>query len=67
MGKESTLLLFTPWKSQTDSEQQEANKQQGQDRLLLFTPWQSQNGAKIIIGCCCLPPDRVKLAVNSKK
>ena len=30
-------------------------------------PLKSQNGAKIIMGCCCLPPDRVKLAVNSKK
>ena len=29
------LLLFTPWQSQTDSEQQ------GQDGLVLFSPWQS--------------------------
>ena len=29
---------------------------------LLFTPWKSQNG-----DYCCLPPDRVKLTVNSKK
>ena len=35
-----------------------------ESRLLLFTP---ENGAKVIMGCCCLPPDRVKLAVNSKK
>ena len=41
----------------------------GHKGLLLFTPlpWKSQNGAKIIMDCCCLPPDRVKLAVNSKK
>ena len=39
----------------------------GHNGLLLFTPWKSQNGAKIIMGCCCLPLDRVKLAVNSKK
>ena len=61
------LLLFTSWKSQTSSEQQERNKQQGQNGLLLFTPWKSQNGAKVIMGCCCLPPDRLKLAVNRKK
>ena len=72
-GKESRLLLFTPWKSQTNSEQQEKNKQQGQNRprvkmsFCYLPPWKSQNGAKVIMGCCSLPPDRVKLAVNSKK
>ena len=102
-------MLFIPWQSQTNSEQQERNKQQGQngprvkigfcclppdrvkptvnskketnsrvkmdkeskwamsqDRLLLFTPWKSQNGRKVIMSCCCLPPDRVKLIVNSR-
>ena len=49
------LLLFNPWQSQTISEQQERNKQQG------------QNGAKVKMGFSSLPPDRVKLAVNSKK
>ena len=39
----------------------------GHNGLLSFTPWKSQNETKIIMGCCCLPPDRVKLAVNSKK
>ena len=93
------LLLFTPWQSETSSEQQEINKQQGQNGqrvkmgsviyplkkskwgLLLFTPWQSQtdseqqernkqqgqNGPKVKMGFCSLPPDRVKLAVKSKK
>ena len=69
------LLLFTPWQSQTNSEQQ------GQNGLLLFTPWlsqtnskqqkrnkqQGQNGQTVKMGFCYLPPDRVKLAVNSKK
>ena len=62
MGKESKwgkgrygLLLFTPWQSETSSEQQERNKQQG------------QNGPRVKMGFCFLPPDRVKLAVNSKK
>ena len=49
------LLLFTPWHSETNSEQQERNKQQG------------QNGPRVKMGFCPLPPDRVKLAVNSKK
>ena len=67
MGKESKwakgqdgLLFFTPWQSQTNSEQQERNKQQGQNG-------QSQNGPRVKMGFCSLPPDRVKLAVNSKK
>ena len=34
---------------------------------VIYPPWKSQNGSKVIMGCCCLPPDRVKLAVNSKK
>ena len=49
MGKESRLLLFTPWKSQTNSEQQVRNKQQG------------QNGPRVKMGFCYLPPDRVKM------
>ena len=69
------LLLFTPWQSQTSSEQQ------GQDGFVLFSPWQSQtnseqqernkqqgqNWPRVKTGFCSLPPDRVKLAVNSKK
>ena len=39
----------------------------GQGGLLLFTPRQSQNGKRFKMGCCCLPFDRVNLAVNSKK
>ena len=72
------LLFFTPWQSKTSSEQQENTNSRvkmgkkskwakGHDGLLLFTPLKESNEAKIIIGCCCLPPDRVKLAVNSKK
>ena len=41
--------------SQTSSEQQERNKQQG------------QNGKRVKMGFCYLPPERVKLTVNSKK
>ena len=71
MGKESRLLLFTPWKSQTNSEQQERNNGQNGQRVKMgccYLPlWKSHNGAKVLMGCCCLPPDRVKLAVNSKK
>ena len=40
------LLFFTPWQSQTSSEQQEKDKQQGQNgpRVnMVFTPWTSQN------------------------
>ena len=40
---------------------------QGQGGLLLFTPRQSQNGKMFKKGCCCLPLDKVNLAVNSKK
>ena len=47
------LLLFTPWKSQ--------------DGLLMFTSWKSQNGPRVKVGFCYLPPDRVNLAVKSKK
>ena len=56
------LLLFTPWQSQTNSEQQARKKQTAGSKWA-----KSQNGAKVIMGCCCLPPDRVKQAVNSKK
>ena len=38
----------------------------GQDGLLLFTPWKSQYGTKVIMSCWFLPPDRVKLIVNSR-
>ena len=38
----------------------------GQHGFPLFTSWKSQNGTKVIMSCCCLPPDRVKLIVNSK-
>ena len=44
----------------------ESKLAKSQDRLLLFTFWKSQNGTKVIMSCCCLPPDRVKLIVNSR-
>ena len=62
------LLLFTPWQSETCSEQQEINKQQGQNGQRVtemgfcYFPLKESKW-----GCCCLPPDRVKLMVNSKK
>ena len=49
------LLLFTPWKSRTNNEQQERNT------------WQSQNGPSFKMGYCCLPPERVELTVNCKE
>ena len=33
----------------------------GQDELLLLPP------ERVKMGCCCLPPDRVKLTMNNKK
>ena len=45
------LLLFTPWQSETSSEQQERNKQQG------------QNGQRVKMGFCYLPPERVKMGL----
>ena len=62
------LLLFTPWQSETCSEQEEINKQQGQNGQRVtemgfcYFPLKESKW-----GCCCLPPDRVKLMVNSKK
>ena len=67
------LLLFTPWQSQPNSEQQ------GQNGLLLFTPWlsqtnseqqernkqQGQNGPRVKMGFCYLPPERVKMGQRS--
>ena len=53
MGKESRILLFTPWMSQTNSEQQERNKQQGQNR------------PRVKMGFCYLPPERVKMGQRS--
>ena len=47
MGK--GLLFFTPWQSQTSSEQQE-KKQQG------------QNGQRVKMGFCYLPPEKAKWA-----
>ena len=44
----------------------ESKWSKGQDGLLLFTLWKSQNGTKVIMSCCCLPPERVKLIVNSR-
>ena len=46
---------------------QESKWAKSQGGLLLFTPRQSQNGKRFKMGCCCLPPNRVNLAVNSKK
>ena len=70
------LLLFTPWQSQTNSEQQ------GQNGLLLFTPCLRQtnseqqektnsrvkmdkesNGPTVRMGFCYLPPERVKMGL----
>ena len=65
------LLLFTPWQSQTNSEQH------GQNGLLLFTPWlsqtkseqqgrnkqQGQNGQRVKIGFCYLPLERVRMGL----
>ena len=58
MGEESkwgkdhyALLLFTPWQSETSSEQQERNKQQG------------QNEQRVKMGFCYLPPERVKMGL----
>ena len=61
------LLLFTPCLSQTNSEQQERNKQQGQ--MGQQSRWASVTYPlkESKWGFCCLPPDRVKLAMNSKK
>ena len=61
------LLLFTPWQSETSSEQQERNKQQGQNgqRVKMGFCYLPLKESKW--GCCCLPPSRVKLTVNSKK
>ena len=28
---------------------------------------QNQNGPRVKMGCCCLPPERLKLTANSKK
>ena len=57
------LLVEWNWQWTARKKQTAGSKwAKGQDGLLLFTPWKSQNG-----GCCCLPPDRVKLIVNSKK
>ena len=62
--KESkTNTEWTPRKKQTAG----SRWAKGQDGLSLFTPWKSQNGPRVKMGCCCLPPDRVKLTVNSKK
>ena len=55
------LLLFTPWQSQINGEQQEKNKQQGINRQRV------KMGQRVKIDFCSLPPDRVKLAVNSKE
>ena len=43
------LPLFTPWQSQTNSEQQERNKQQG------------QNGQRVKMSFCYLPPEKVEM------
>ena len=40
---------------------------QGSRWASVFYPRQSQNGKRFKMGCCCLPFDRVNLAVNSKK
>ena len=39
----------------------------GQDGFLLFTPYPLKESKRAKMGCCCLPPDRVKLTVKSKK
>ena len=45
------LLLFTPRQSETSSEQQERNKQQG------------KNGQRFKMGFCYLHPERVKMGL----
>ena len=53
-GSKCAVVVY-PLKESNNSEQQERNK------------WQGQNGARVKIGCCCLPPERVELKMNSKK
>ena len=53
------ILLFTPQKSRTNSEQQEK---------MARSKWaKSQNGQRVKMGHCCLPPERLKLTVSSIK
>ena len=60
-------MLFSPWQSQTNSEQQERNKQQGQNGPRVKMGFCYLPHERVKMGWCCLPPDRVKLTVNSKK
>ena len=64
-------LLFFPLKESRWAADvyilKESKWAKGQGGLLLFIPKQSQNGKEFKMGCCCLPLDRVNLAVNSKK
>ena len=53
--------------SQTNSEQQERNKQQGQNRPRVKMDFCYLPPERVKMGFCCLPPDRVKLTVNSRK
>ena len=54
MGQRSLwAAVVYPWQSDTSSEQQERNKQQG------------QNGPRVMIGFCYLPPERVKIGQRS--
>ena len=55
------LLLFTPGQSQTNSEQQEKTN----SRVKMERVKMGQGSIKM--GFCSYQPDRVKLAVNSKK
>ena len=66
MGQDG-LLLFTPWQNQTNSEQQERNKQHFQNGPRVKMGFRYLPPEKVKMECCCLPPDWVKLTVNSKK
>ena len=72
MGKESKwakgqdgLLFFTPWQSQTSSEQQE--KKQGQNGLRVKMGFCYLPPEKVKMCCCCLPPDRVELTEQQER
>ena len=55
------LLLFTPWQSQTNSEQQGQNGPRVKIGFCYLPP------ERVKMGFCCLPPDRVKLTEQQEK
>ena len=61
------LLLFTPWQSQTNSEQQERNKQQGQNGPRVKIGFCYLPPERVKMGFCCFPPDRVKLTEQQER